>query len=84
MLLSLTRTKKFGLGAANSLQSPKIEAEVFFAPAPNRTQGVDGSLVQNFEFGATFPLADSLVIRMKWIYLRESASDSLVGHDDTT
>jgi hypothetical protein len=52
--------------------------------APNRTQGVDGSLVQNFEFGATFPLADSFVIRMEWIYRREYASNSLVNHDDTT
>jgi hypothetical protein len=57
---------------------------VSWAPAPNRTQGADGSLVQNFEFGATFPLADSFVIRMKWIYRREYASNSLVGHDDTT
>jgi hypothetical protein len=66
------------------LQSPKIEAEVSWDLAPNRTQGVDDSLVQNFEFGATLPLADSFVIRMKWIYHREYASNSLVGHDDTT
>jgi hypothetical protein len=61
-----------------------MEAEVCWASAPNRSQGVDGSLVRNVEFGATFPLADSFVIRMKWIYRQEYASESLVGHDDTT
>jgi hypothetical protein len=46
--------------------------------------GGDGNGVQNFGFGATFPLADSFITRMKWIYRQETASNSVVGHDDMT